>query len=97
MDKLPEALNKQLKKYHVSIKQGALVGASVVETPFTPKGPLTIEVAEDREDTRSEEEKGAEEKYQKSVTSQGKGTPHALLTRKTPPKVAQETEKTLFF
>ena len=48
--------NKQLKKYHVSIKQGALVDASVVETPFTPKGPLIIEVAEDREDTRSEEE-----------------------------------------
>lgn len=74
MDKLLDALNKQLKKYHVSIKQGALVDASVVETPFTPKGPLTIEVAEDREDTRSEEEKGAEEEYQKSVTSQGKGT-----------------------
>ena len=48
--------------------------ASVVETPFTPKGSLTIEVAEDREDTRSEEEKGAEEEYQKSVTNQGKGT-----------------------
>lgn len=74
MDKLLDALNKQLKKYHVSIKQGALVDESVVETPFTPKGPLTIEVAEDREDTRSEEEKGAEEEYQKSVTSQGKGT-----------------------
>lgn len=74
MDKLLDALNKQLKKYHVSIKQGALVDASVVETPFSPTGPLTIEVAEDREDTRSEEEKGAEEEYQKSVTSQGKGT-----------------------
>ncbi len=74
MDKLLDALNKQLKKYHVSIKQGALVDASVVETPLTPKGPLTIEVAEDREDTRSEEEKGAEEEYQKSVTNQGKGT-----------------------
>lgn len=97
MDKLLDALNKQFKKYHVSIKQGALVYASVVETPFTPKGPLTIEVAEDREDTRSEEEKGAEEEYQKSVMNEGKGTPHALLTRKTPPKVAQETEKTLFF
>lgn len=74
MDKLLDALNKQLKKYHVSIKQGALVDASVVETPFTPKGSLTIEVAEDREDTRSVEEKGAEEEYQKSVTNQGKGT-----------------------
>ena len=74
MDKLLDALNKQLKKYHVSIKQGALVDASVVETPFTPKGPLIIEVAEDREDTRSEEEKGAEEEYQKSATSQGKST-----------------------
>lgn len=50
---MPDALNKQPKKYHVSIKQGALVNASVVETPFTPKCPLTIEVAEDREDTRS--------------------------------------------
>ena len=44
----------------MSIKQGALVDASVVETPLTPKGPLTIEVAE--------------EEYQKSVTNQGKGT-----------------------
>ena len=74
MDKLLDTLNKQLKKYHVSIKQGALVDVSVVETPFTPKGPLTIEVAEDRKDTGSEEEKGAEEEYQKSVTNQGKGT-----------------------
>lgn len=39
MDKLPDALNKQFKKYHLSIKQGALVDVSVVETPFPRRVP----------------------------------------------------------
>lgn len=39
MDKLPDALNKQFTKYHVSIKQGVLVDVSVVETPFPRRVP----------------------------------------------------------
>ena len=37
MDKLLDALNKPLKKYHVSIMQGTLVDASVVDT-LHPEG-----------------------------------------------------------
>lgn len=39
-----------------------------------PNGNITIEVADDREDDRSEVEKEAEEDYQKQVVRQRKGT-----------------------
>lgn len=44
MDKLLDALNKQLKKYHVSIKQGALADASVVETPSQGRDHLRHQI-----------------------------------------------------
>ncbi|WP_329903762.1 IS5 family transposase [Porphyromonas pogonae] len=74
MDPLLKMFNKQLSKHHISVREGVLVDASIVDTPHKPNGCITIEVAEDREDTRSEEAKKAEADYQKTVVRQRKGT-----------------------
>ena len=64
MDKLLRELNKQFKKHGISrIDQGAIVDASIVDSPYAPDGSVVIEVAEDREDTRSEEARTQEEAY----------------------------------
>ncbi|GAA5578894.1 ISPg1 transposase [Porphyromonas gingivalis] len=68
MDKLLRELNKQFKKHGISrIDQGAIVDASIVDSPYAPDGSVVIEVAEDREDTRSDEAgldgAGARERY----------------------------------
>ncbi|MFC4665640.1 IS5 family transposase [Falsiporphyromonas endometrii] len=63
-DKLLSMINKQLKKHGImEIKRGVLVDASIVDSPFSPDGSIRIEVADDREDHRSEEEKIKEQKY----------------------------------
>ena len=74
MDKLLVQFNKQLSRHHISVREGVLVDASLVDTPHKPNGTITIEVADDREDNRSEEEKEAEEDYQKQVVRRRKGT-----------------------
>ena len=74
MDKLLAQFNKQLSRYHILVREGMLVDASLVDTPHKPNGNITIEVADDREDNRREEEKEAEEDYQKQVVHQRKGT-----------------------
>ena len=74
MDKLLAQFNKQLSRHHISVREGVLVDASLVETPHKPNGTITIEVADDREDNRSEAEKEAEEDYQKQVVRRRKGT-----------------------
>lgn len=57
MDKLLKELNKQFKKHGISrIDQGAIVDASIVDSPNAPDGSILIEVADDREDLRTEEE-----------------------------------------
>ena len=67
-------VNGQLSKHCVSIKSGVIVDASVVDTPNKPKGPRTIEVAGDREDTRTEEEKAEEVEYQRTIEKKSPGT-----------------------
>jgi len=74
MDKLLVQFNKQLSRHHISVREGVLVDASLVDTPHKSNGTITIEVADDREDDRSEVEKEAEEDYQKQVVRQRKGT-----------------------
>ena len=64
MDKLLRELNKQFKKHGISrIDQGTIVDASIVDSPYAPDGSVVIEVAEDREDTRSDEARTQEEAY----------------------------------
>ena len=53
-------INSQLEKRAIIIKQGALVDASIIDTPLKPKGKSTYRVAEDRAD-REEREKPTHE------------------------------------
>ena len=58
MDKLLLAVNKELSKNHLIVHHGVKVDASLTESPRKPKGKITYEIAEDRdEDKVSEEEK----------------------------------------
>lgn len=70
-DKLLSLLNKQMQRHRImKIETGALVDASIVDSPYAPPdGSVKIEVAEDREDTRSEEAKEEERSYQVKVGS----------------------------
>ena len=48
MDKLLRELNKQFKKHGIiRIDQGAIVDASIVDSPHAPDGSILIEVADD--------------------------------------------------
>ncbi len=74
MDKLLKAFNKQLSAHHISIKQGVLIDASIVDSPHSPDGTVRITVADDRQDTRSDREKDEEEAYHKFLFHERKGT-----------------------
>ena len=43
-------INSQLEEQAIIIKQGALVDASIIDTPLKPKGKPTYRVAKDREE-----------------------------------------------
>lgn len=74
MDKLLRELNKQFKKHGISrIDQGAIVDASIVDSPYAPDGSILIEVADDREDLRTEDEQTQEETYQYELKSRKPG------------------------
>ena len=74
MDKLLRELNKQFKKHGISrIDQGAIVDASIVDSPYAPDGSILIEVADDREDLRTEEEQAQEQAYQYELKSRKPG------------------------
>lgn len=62
MDRLLEKLNKAMSKHRLSIKEGCIIDASIVTTPFDPKKgrPKLSEMADDREDNLSEELKTKE-------------------------------------
>jgi len=50
-------VNRQLEEKQIVIKKGALVDASVVDTPLRPKGKTNYEVTKDREDEKEVEVK----------------------------------------
>lgn len=71
-EKLLKEFNKQLKKRGImNIQEGVIVDASVVSSPYEPNGRWSIEVAEDREDTRSAQ--AQEEAYQHELKSTKSG------------------------
>lgn len=53
-EKLFNGLNRQLEKHQVIVKNGAIVDASIVDTPLKPKGRPTYEVVEDRKEEAGE-------------------------------------------
>jgi len=65
-DRLLRKINDQLKQKGIMIKRGsAKVDASITDSPFSPKGKTTYEVASDRkEDERKDEDKQKEEDQQ---------------------------------
>lgn len=50
-EKLLKALNKQLEKHKIIVKTGAIIDASIIDTPLKPKGKPTYEVCDEREAT----------------------------------------------
>lgn len=49
-EKLFKEINRQLEQNKIIVKTGAIVDASVIETPLKPKGKTTHKVTENRED-----------------------------------------------
>ncbi|MBT8244376.1 MAG: IS5 family transposase [Winogradskyella sp.] len=50
-----KAINQQLESHDIIIKTGAIVDASVIDTPLKPKGKTNYKVTEDREDEQEVE------------------------------------------
>lgn len=65
-EKLFKLINKQLEKNKILVKTGAIVDASVIDSPFKPKGKPTYEVVEDRQ----EEEPSEESKEKEAIATQ---------------------------
>lgn len=63
-DKLFKEINKQLETHQIIVKKGAIVDASVIDTPLKPKGKVNYQVTEDRED---EQEVKLEKELSESV------------------------------
>ncbi|KKL51590.1 hypothetical protein LCGC14_2293970 [marine sediment metagenome] len=57
-------INRQLESNSIIVKKGAIVDASVIDTPLKPKGRTSYKVTEDRED---EHEVSVEKQYPESV------------------------------
>jgi transposase, IS5 family len=68
-DRMLNKINKQLEEKKIMIKKGiAMVDASITDSPRSPKGKTTFELAEDRkEDQRGDEEIKKEEEHIKLV------------------------------
>lgn len=63
-DLLFKEINNQLESHNIIVKKGAIVDASVVDTPLKPKGKTNHKVTEDRKDTQ---EVSVEKEYPESV------------------------------
>lgn len=57
-------INKQLESHQIIVKKGALIDASVIDTPLKPKGKTNHKVTEDRKD---EQEVEVKKEYPSSV------------------------------
>lgn len=63
-EKLFKEINKQLENHQIIVKTGAIVDASVIDTPLRPKGKSNYKVTEDRAD---EQEVEITKEYSSSV------------------------------
>lgn len=55
-EKLFKLMNKQLEKHKIIVKTGAIVDASIIDSPLKPKGKPIYEIAVDREETEQTSE-----------------------------------------
>jgi IS5 family transposase len=73
-EKLFKAMNKQLEKHKIIVKTGAIVDASIIDTPLKPKGKTTYEVEVDRsEQERTPEEQENEQQAHVLIKKQHPG------------------------
>jgi IS5 family transposase len=81
---LLQEINRQLEEAGVIVKSGALVDASIIDTPLKPKGKakyvLDQDSEKDREDTNTSEEKSAAATGEK--TAESSQTPENASTEK---------------
>jgi len=66
-EKLFKTINSQLESHQIIVKKGAIVDASVIDTPLRPKGKTKHDVTEDR----SDKEVKTTKEYAPSVDSDG--------------------------
>lgn len=59
-EKLIKEINKQLEAHKIIVKTGAIVDASIVDTPLKPKGFSSVEVKEEEEEAKTPTETTAE-------------------------------------
>jgi len=64
-EKLFKAMNKQLEKHKIIVKKGAIVDASITDSPLKPKGSATYEVVYDRDEEPRKQEEIEKEKQEK--------------------------------
>ena len=67
-DVLFDEINNQLESHGIIVKSGAIVDASVIDTPLKPKGKANHKVTEDRSD---EQEVSTKKEYADSVDKDG--------------------------
>lgn len=83
-EKVFREMNKQLEKHNILVKTGAIVDASVIDSPFKPKGKATFEVGTDREGSSrptGELDKEQEEKRVQKITHPSVDTEAAWLKK----------------
>jgi len=61
-ENLLKMLNKQLEAHKIIVKQGAIVDASITDSPLKPRGTVPYEITKDRDETPLNIEQEAEEK-----------------------------------
>jgi transposase, IS5 family len=66
-DKLLKALNKQLEKHKIIVKSGAIIDASVIDTPLKPKGKAHYDIEIDRSEMEKSSTEIATEKEEKVI------------------------------
>ena len=73
-EELFKTVNKQLEKHKIIVKKGAIVDASIIDSPLKPKGQTTFEIENDRsEEERTDQDKDKENNHHKEVTKTQKG------------------------
>ena len=77
-EKIFKALNKQLDKHNILVKTGAIIDASIIDSPLKPKGTVTYEIENDRAEVeRSQEQKELEQKQQTLLKVEKSGVDRA--------------------
>lgn len=78
---LLKEINKQLENHQIIVKTGAIVDASIVDTPLKPKGSSSVEVKEEEEaktptETTTQEQKQEPDNQGKKMTESASEAPN---------------------